>query len=75
MNLDFNIIRSINRKFLLNMAKTGNRLHLPFKSERLQKLTENYVVSNCKLIEAIGKRLPFTSREGLAHTLKSFNID
>jgi hypothetical protein len=36
----------------------------------LQKLTENYVVSNKKLINAIGKPLPIESKEGL---LKTFN--
>lgn len=35
------------------MAKTGDIFHLPFNSERLQKLTESYVVSNQKLLKAL----------------------
>ncbi|WP_199749581.1 hypothetical protein [Flavobacterium sp. GSP27] len=50
----------------------GNYLHLPLNSERLQKLTENYVVSNDKIAEAIGKPLPVASRDGLVVTFKSF---
>jgi nucleoside-diphosphate-sugar epimerase len=54
-------------------AKIGNVLKLPLNEERLQKLTDSYVVSNKKLISAIGKPLPVSSREGLLKTFKSFN--
>jgi hypothetical protein len=47
-------------------------LHLPLNSERLQKLTENYVVSNQKIVAAIGKPLPIQSEEGLLKTFQSF---
>ncbi|MFM1853727.1 MAG: hypothetical protein RL164_1045 [Bacteroidota bacterium] len=53
-------------------AKIGNVLHLPLNEERLRKLTESYVVSNKKLIDAIGKPLPVSSREGLLTTFQSF---
>ena len=53
-------------------AKLGDYLHLPLNSERLQKLTENYVVSNDKIIKAIGKSLPIASRQGLLNTFESF---
>ena len=52
-------------------AKLGDYLHLPLNSERLQKLTENYVVSNDKIIKAIGKSLPIASRQGLLKTFES----
>jgi nucleoside-diphosphate-sugar epimerase len=55
-------------------AKLGDVLHLPLNSERLQKLTENYVVSNQKIITAIGKPLPIQTREGLIKTFESFNL-
>ena len=55
------------------IAAVGDRLSLPLNSERLQKLTENYVVSNQKLLKAIGKPLPFSAREGLMKTFQSFN--
>ena len=55
------------------MAKCGDKLHLPLNSERLTKLTENYVVSNAKIKCAIGvKKMPFTAKEGLAKTIESF---
>jgi len=53
-------------------AKLGNVLKLPLNEERLQKLTESYVVSNKKLMDAIGKPLPVSSREGLLKTFQSF---
>lgn len=64
LNLSQNVIGS--------MAKLGDHLHLPLNSERLQKLTENYVVSNQKIIKAIGKALPVSTEEGLMVTFKSF---
>lgn len=61
-------------KSLVNsMAKLGDLLKWPLNSERLQKLTENYVVSNEKIVNAIGKSLPLSSTEGLTKTFKSFN--
>jgi nucleoside-diphosphate-sugar epimerase len=53
-------------------AKIGNVLKLPLNEERLHKLTDSYVVSNKKLITAIGKPLPVSSREGLLKTFQSF---
>lgn len=66
-------IWKVNQQFMKKMAKLGDMLHLPFNSERLKKLTENYVVSNHKLIEALGKPLPVSSKEGLLHSLRSFS--
>jgi nucleoside-diphosphate-sugar epimerase len=58
--------------FIKTIAKLGDVLHLPLNSERLQKLTENYVVSNHKIKKAIGKSLPVASDEGLLVTFNSF---
>jgi nucleoside-diphosphate-sugar epimerase len=54
------------------VAKIGNTLKLPLNEERLQKLTDSYVVSNKKLMNAIGKPLPLSSREGLLKTFQFF---
>ncbi len=55
------------------VAKIGDKLRLPLNSERLQKLTENYVVSNKKIKTVLGiKKLPLTAEEGLIKTIKSF---
>ncbi|TXD51446.1 NAD-dependent epimerase/dehydratase family protein [Polaribacter sp. IC063] len=53
-------------------AKIGDVIPLPINSERLQKLTENYVVSNEKIKDAIGKELPLSAIEGITKTIKSF---
>lgn len=55
------------------MAKIGNILHLPLNSEKLKKLTENYLVSNQKLISALGVDLPIQAHDGLKSTLKFFS--
>jgi len=61
-------------KFLIYaIAKIGDVFKLPLNTERLQKLTENYVVSNKKIIDAINKPLPFSSKEGLLKTINSYN--
>ncbi len=55
------------------LAKTGDILKLPLNSERLQKLTENYVVSNKKIKQALGiLSLPVKVRDGIAKTIASF---
>ena len=65
-------ILKIPKLLVRGISKIGDFLPLPVNSERLQKLTENYVVSNRKIVEAIGKELPFTAREGLRKTIGSF---
>lgn len=60
-------------KFLIkSVARLGDVVPIPFNSERLKKLTENYVVSNQKIKQAINKRLPLTAKEGLKKTFSSF---
>lgn len=57
------------------IAKFGDIIKLPLNSESVQKLTENYRVSNQKIKTAIGiDKLPNTAQEGLEKTLKSFII-
>ena len=60
-------------KFLINIiAKIGDYLPLPINSERLQKLIENYEVSNDKIKKAIKKELPLSSKKGIEKTIASF---
>ncbi len=64
----------INKGLINFSAKTGDVLHLPLNTFRLDKLTENYVVSNRKIKEALGiKSMPVDARTGLTKTIKSFN--
>ena len=58
--------------WIKGIAQIGDLLNLPLNSERLQKLTEDYVVSNVKITKAMGKKLPVSSKQGLLSTLKSF---
>ncbi len=54
-------------------ASVGGVLHLPLNKDRLQKLTENYVVSNKKIKKALGiDSMPVSAREGMRMTLESF---
>ena len=55
------------------VAKLGDHLHLPLNSERLQKLTENYIVSNEKIKRGINKKMPVSTEEGLIRTFRSFS--
>ena len=58
---------------MYGVAKIGGLLHLPLDSERLRKLTEDYVSSNDKIKKAFGvKKMPVDAREGLKVTLMSF---
>ena len=63
----------ISKRFIESVASLGDKFHLPLNTERLNKLTSSYVVSNAKIKAAIGKPLPVSSREGLLKTFKSFN--
>jgi nucleoside-diphosphate-sugar epimerase len=63
-------------KGLINvLAKLGDLFRLPLTTERLQKLTESYLVSNQKIKIAIGKPLPVSSKNGLLKTFKSFQAN
>ena len=65
----------IPKRLIKFFVYVGDILNLPLNSERLQKLTESYVVSNKKLIDALGKPLPFSLEEGLKKTILSFKND
>jgi nucleoside-diphosphate-sugar epimerase len=53
-------------------ARVGDRLRLPLTSERLQKLTESYKVSNEKLLKALGADLPLNAENGFKKTFEAF---
>ena len=58
---------------MLFAARVGDWLHLPMNPQRMQKLTENYVVSNAKIKTALGiKEMPVRAVDGLRETIKSF---
>lgn len=55
------------------ISKLGDIMNLPINSERLIKLTENFIVSNSKIKNAINKDFPLTTRQGIEFTLNSFH--
>jgi len=68
-----NITWNWNKSLIQFCAKIGTVFHLPLNTERLQKLTENYVVSNAKLKLALGiEKMPVRAEDGLRKTVGSF---
>lgn len=66
-------IWKLSKAAINGVAAVGSLLHLPLNKFRLQKLTENYVVSNEKIKKALGiKKMPISAEEGLTKTFKSF---
>ena len=59
--------------WIKSLAALGDKLNLPLTTERLNKLTENYVVSNQKIKNAIKKNLPLSASEGILKTASAFN--
>ena len=56
------------------LAKAGDILNMPLNSERLTKLTGNFVVSNKKLKKALGfEKMPISSIDGMTKTIKYFS--
>lgn len=68
-----NLSLAISKTIIKAIAKIGDVIKLPLNSETVQKLTENYRVSNQKIKVAMGvDKLPNTATQGLEKTIKSF---
>lgn len=66
-------IWKISRGLIALSARMGDIFHLPLNTFRLDKLTENYVVSNAKIKKALGiENMPVDARNGLTKTIQSF---
>jgi nucleoside-diphosphate-sugar epimerase len=66
-------IWNVPQSLIKSLSKIGDILSLPLNSDRLYKLTETYIVSNNKIINAINKPLPISAKDGLIKTFNSFN--
>ncbi len=63
----------IPKEIMILIARIGTIFHLPLNTERLRKLTENYVSSNAKIKKALGiTEMPIRAKDGLIHTIESF---
>ena len=60
---------------IIFLARAGDYIHLPLTTERLNKLTESYVVSNSKIKKVLQTNLPLAAKEGLILTSNSFNTN
>jgi nucleoside-diphosphate-sugar epimerase len=68
------IVFNIPKGIINIIAKLGDAFSLPINTERIEKLTENYVVSNKKIKEALAlKELPLSAELGMRKTINSFN--
>lgn len=55
------------------VARIGTVIHFPLNTQRLQKLTENYVVSNQRIKKVLGiEQMPIKAVDGLRKTIESF---
>lgn len=72
LNIKSRIIK-IPKLIIQIISKLGDLFKSPLNSDRLSKLTENFIVSNTKIKKAINKSFPISSRNGLIDTFNSFN--
>jgi len=65
-------ILEIPKPIIMLFAKIGDVLRLPIDSEKLEKLTETYQISNTKIKKALNLKLPLSTTEGIKITIKAF---
>jgi nucleoside-diphosphate-sugar epimerase len=63
---------NVPQSLIKRVARIGDLFKLPLNTNRLQKLTEDFIVSNHKITNAIGKPLPLNAKNGLTKTIHSF---
>ncbi len=63
---------NVNKSLIRLIAKAGDILHLPLNTERLKKLTEDYMVSNKKIRKVLRAPFPVTAVEGIQETVRAF---
>lgn len=65
-------ILKIPKIFIKIVVEISDFFGLFLNKKNFNKLTRSYIVSNKKIINAIGKSLPYKSEEGIMNTIKSF---
>ncbi|MCX2485264.1 NAD-dependent epimerase/dehydratase family protein [Pedobacter sp. MR2016-24] len=65
----------IPKKLVKIVARIGDLLGLPLNTERLCKLTENYIVSNKMIKNELAIELPLSSEAGMIITVDSFILN
>jgi len=69
------IILNVPKKIISFLANLGDLIPLFINSERLEKLTESYLVNNDKIKNALKKPLPYQLRTEMINLFKSLNDD
>jgi hypothetical protein len=59
--------------FIKLICKIGDYLLLPLNTNKLNKLTQNFIVNNSKIKKYLNKEFPFTTKEELLNTFKNLN--
>ena len=67
------IILKVPKKIISILAKFGDILPIPLNSERLEKLTDSYLVSNDKIKKVLKKPFPYKLKTEMRNLFKSFN--
>jgi hypothetical protein len=63
---------NLNKKVIIKLVKIADFFHLPCLSSTFKKLTENYEVSNSKIVNTLQIDLPVSALDGIRNTLLSF---
>ena len=67
------IILNIPKQLIYISAKIGDFFNFIFNTDSLMKLTSSFIVSNKKIKSFLSAELPFSTKNGLKKTFKSFN--
>jgi len=62
------ILLFLPKSIVIFIGKIGDYFSNTFNSERLKKLTQNFVVNNSKLTSQLNTKMPYTSREAFIET-------
>jgi nucleoside-diphosphate-sugar epimerase len=63
---------NLNKKVIIKLVKVADFFHLPYLSSTFKKLTENYEVSNSKIVNTLQIELPVSALDGIRNTILSF---
>ncbi len=66
------LVLKVNKRFIKYVAQVGDIIPIYLNSERLKKLTENYIVNTDKLKNVLFKPLPINSKDGIKISVMSF---
>ena len=65
---------NVNKGFINFVATLGDKIKIPLNTERLRKLTGDFIVSNNKIKQALNiEKLPISAEKGITKTIKYFN--